>query len=97
MIRIDPTATTPVGFAALGDAAGTEQLLAQLQLGALRPGPEVINGRAAMIGFLGVALTEIGTGRSAWAQIFSGDFFTFAFLMAAVSAASVAPLLTCVT
>jgi hypothetical protein len=109
-----------------------EALIATLQLGALRLGPEVINGRAAsacpsrcrrqraarascisaflpcllpltrrlhpfasaVVGFLGVFLNEIATGRSIWGQFFGAGFFSAVGLMAAVSVASVAPLIT---
>ena len=77
-------------------AAGSDGVVDKLGLGALRPGTEIINGRAAMVGFLGIAVNEIATGKSAWAQMGSGGFFTALLLMAAVSAASVAPALTCV-
>jgi len=77
-------------------AAGADGLADKLQLGALRPGAEVINGRAAMLGFLGVAVTELATGKTAWAQMGSGGLITALLLMGAVSAASVAPVLTCV-
>ena len=77
-------------------AAGSDGLVDKLGLGALRPGTEIINGRAARVGFLGIAVNEIATGKSAWAQMGSGGFFTALLLMAAVSAASVAPALTCV-
>lgn len=77
-------------------AAGADGLVDKLQLGALRPGVEVINGRAAMLGFMGVAVTELATGKSAWVQMGSGGLVTALLLLGAVSAASVAPALTCV-
>ena len=77
-------------------AAGSDGVVEKLGLGALRPGIEIVNGRAAMVGFLGIAVNEIATGKSAWAQMGSGGFFTALLLMGAVSAASVAPALTCV-
>jgi hypothetical protein len=49
-----------------------------------------------MLGFLGVAVTELATGKTAWAQMGSGGLVTALLLMGAVSAASVAPVLTCV-
>ena len=77
-------------------AASTDGVVEKLGLGALRPGIEIVNGRAAMVGFLGIALNELATGKSAWAQMGSGGLLTGLLLMGAVSAASVAPALTCV-
>jgi hypothetical protein len=125
IIRFDPAAPTPTGFGAVAADGGMEALIATLQLGALRLGPEVINGRAAsarpyccrgcvvrfafcctlltrrffpsasaVVGFLGVFLNEIATGRSIWGQFFGAGFFSAVGLMAAVSVASVAPLIT---
>ena len=96
IIRFDPASPAPTGLNALLSEGGFEQLAAALRLGALSPATECINSRAAMIGFLGVFLNEIATGRSAWSQIGHGGFFSAIFLLGAVSAASVAPLLTCV-
>ena len=96
IIRFDPASPAPTGLNALLSEGGVQQLAAALRLGALSPATECINSRAAMVGFLGVFLNEVATGRSSWSQIGHGGFFSAIFLLGAVSAASVAPLLTCV-
>ncbi len=46
-----------------------------------------------MVGLVGVLLTELTSGRNAWQQLGSGSLVSGVLLAAAVSAASVAPLL----
>jgi hypothetical protein len=59
------------------------------------PGPEAINGRAAMLAFLGAAVVELATGRTLLEQAGSPAGLASAVaLMAAVTAASLAPTLT---
>ncbi|KAL4858526.1 High molecular mass early light-inducible protein HV58 [Chlorella vulgaris] len=59
------------------------------------PGPEAINGRAAMLAFLGAAVVELATGRTLLEQAGSPAGLAGAVaLMAAVTAASLAPTLT---
>lgn len=58
------------------------------------PGPEAINGRVAMLAFLGVAAAEASTGRTFLEQAASPAGAASAIaLMAAVTAASLAPAL----
>lgn len=58
-------------------------------------GPELINGRAAMVGLVGVILSEIGSGETVGQQMgHFGGFFGFAFLSAFATAASLGPLLS---
>ena len=63
-------------------------------LKASAPGPEILNGRLAMMAFLGVAGVELATGQTAVQQLSSvGGAGAAVALAAAVSAASLAPLL----
>mmetsp|Transcript_29336 Transcript_29336/g.95595 ORF Transcript_29336/g.95595 Transcript_29336/m.95595 type:complete len:236 (+) Transcript_29336:3-710(+) len=55
---------------------------------------ELINGRAACLGFVLGAYGEIAGNQTLWQQIFSPSFFSMVFISAAVTAASVAPLAT---
>jgi hypothetical protein len=87
VVRFDADNGVAMGMAPSG-------ALEALSLGTLSLGPELVNGRAAMLGLLGVLLTEVASGRSAWQQIGSGSILTALVVAGAVSAASVAPLLT---
>jgi hypothetical protein len=80
----------------MGEAGGADAVLSALALGKLSPTTEALNGRIAMLAFAGIFLEEVATGRSAWSQVFHGGIFSALGLVAAVTAASVAPLMTCV-
>jgi hypothetical protein len=79
-----------------GGAGGADAVFAALQLGKPSLTTEALNGRIAMLGFAGIFLEELATGRSAWSQVFHGGIFSALGLVAAITAASVAPLVTCV-
>lgn len=73
-----------------GGPASFEQLQAVLRGDA--PGPEIVNGRVAMMAFLGVAGVEIATGQTVLAQLASpGGAAAAAVLALATMAASIAP------
>lgn len=76
--------------------AGGAPSFAQLQslLKFQGPGPEAINGRLAMVSFLGIAAVEVATGQPILAQVATpAGAAAAAGLAVAVSAASLAPLL----
>merc|ERR1712216_202151 len=54
--------------------------------------PEVINGRAAMVGFLAAVGAELATQDSIFKQLGEGGLGGMLFVFAAVSAASFAPI-----
>uniref|UniRef100_A0A7R9T257 Uncharacterized protein n=1 Tax=Ostreococcus sp. 'lucimarinus' TaxID=242159 RepID=A0A7R9T257_9CHLO len=57
--------------------------------------PEVVNGRAAMVGAVLALLSKIGGGGSVAHQMFTaGGFSSMLFIMAAVTAATIAPAAT---
>jgi hypothetical protein len=56
------------------------------------PAPEVINGRAAMVGFLAAVGAELATHDSVFKQMGEGGLGGMLFVFAAVTAASFAPL-----
>lgn len=60
-----------------------------------KPAVETINGRAAMLGFLLVALSELASGKTFWQQLFSvGGFLGVPLVIALAAGGSVAPLAT---
>ena len=61
-------------------------------MGAGGPAPEVINGRAAMVGFLAAVGAELATQDSIFKQLGEGGLGGMLFVFAAVSAASFAPI-----
>lgn len=68
------------------------QLQALLKFGG--PGPELVNGRTAMLAFVGIAATEVATGRTVLDQVSSPAGAALALgLIALSTAASLAPLL----
>lgn len=56
------------------------------------PLPERVNGRLAMLGFAGTALSELGT-HSTMADQFSNSWFTVIFFMLLITFASLMPKL----
>merc|ERR1719214_571973 len=61
-------------------------------MGAGGPAPEVINGRAAMLGFLAAVGAELATQDSIFKQLGEGGAGGMLFVFAAVTAASFAPI-----
>merc|ERR1719410_2238855 len=57
-----------------------------------RPAPQVINGRAAMLGFLAAVGAELATQDSIFKQLGEGGAGGMLFVFAAVTAASFAPI-----
>ncbi len=55
--------------------------------------PELINGRAAMVGFLAAITSELGNGESLWAQLVSGGGSKAFLIILAIIVASFAPLI----
>jgi len=77
---------------AAGGAISVDALAAVLR--GDQPAAEVTNCRAAMVGFLGIALTEVATGRSGLEQLGSAGGVAAAVALSALTlAASVAPAL----
>ena len=69
--------------------------LLQSLLKASSPGAEALNGRLAMLGFVGIVATELATGRSLPAQLATTSGAAHAAALGlAVMAASLAPLLS---
>ena len=69
--------------------------LPQSLLKASSPGAEALNGRLAMLGFVGIVATELATGRSLPAQLATTSGAGHAAALGlAVMAASLAPLLS---
>lgn len=86
VVRYDPGHPTPAP-----PTGGLDNVASALKLGTFSEAVEVINIRAAMVGVLGVVLEELGSGRSFWAQLFSGSLFSAIAVMGFVTVASVAP------
>ena len=81
VVRYDPGHPSPM------KPVGGLDGLGALQLGTLSEAAEVINYRAAMVGLLGVVLDDRSLGQ----QVFSGSLFSAVFVVAFVTAASLAP------
>ncbi|KAL1543305.1 early light-induced protein 1, chloroplastic isoform X1 [Salvia divinorum] len=56
------------------------------------PGPERINGRLAMTGFVAAIAVELASGRDIFSQVQNGGFPWFVFTSALLSVASLIPL-----
>ena len=88
-----PTTSEPLEAAAAPAAPKQEEGLDFFKLmGFGGPAPEVINGRAAMLGFLAAVGAELATQDSIFKQLGEGGAGGMLFVFAAVTAASFAPI-----
>ena len=88
-----PTTSEPLEAAAAPAAPKQEEGLDFFKLmGFGGPAPEVINGRAAMLGFLAAVGAELATQDSIFKQLGEGGLGGMLFVFAAVTAASFAPI-----